>query len=273
MPKLGLGLLLPQTRVAGGFTPKKLPGLSLWLKADAGVALDGPSVTNWADQSGNNNNATAPSGNEPTTSTINGFTSIRFDTPGSYDETYNMLQIAGAPFDQIVSFTSFFVATTENADAYANGNIFGLFGGDVGRKLQLTSGYMLLNGGDYSGGVNPDIGENVYGNVPLTLFGVRPDINNGTAKTVTAFKQAWEKDDGETITEVDVGRYDYTGELSRGPLTSFNDVTDGDAYIGSRGAAENLRGDICEIIIYNRALTDQEFENVVTYLNDKYAIY
>jgi hypothetical protein len=37
MPKLGLGLSLPQTRVAGGFTPKKLSGLSLWLKADAGV--------------------------------------------------------------------------------------------------------------------------------------------------------------------------------------------------------------------------------------------
>jgi hypothetical protein len=38
MPKLGLGLSLPQTRVAGGFTPKKLSGLSLWLKADAGVS-------------------------------------------------------------------------------------------------------------------------------------------------------------------------------------------------------------------------------------------
>jgi hypothetical protein len=37
MPKLGLGLSLPQTRAAGGFTPKKISGLSLWLKADAGV--------------------------------------------------------------------------------------------------------------------------------------------------------------------------------------------------------------------------------------------
>jgi hypothetical protein len=33
MPKLGLGLSLPQTRVAGGFTPKKLSGLNLWLDA------------------------------------------------------------------------------------------------------------------------------------------------------------------------------------------------------------------------------------------------
>ena len=38
MPKLGLGLSLPQTIASGGFTPKKLSGLSLWLKADAGVS-------------------------------------------------------------------------------------------------------------------------------------------------------------------------------------------------------------------------------------------
>jgi len=38
MPKLGLGLSLPQTIASGPFTPKKLSGLSLWLKADAGVS-------------------------------------------------------------------------------------------------------------------------------------------------------------------------------------------------------------------------------------------
>jgi hypothetical protein len=37
MPKLGLGLSLPQTIASGAFTPKKLSGLSLWLKADSGV--------------------------------------------------------------------------------------------------------------------------------------------------------------------------------------------------------------------------------------------
>jgi hypothetical protein len=37
MPKLGLGSLLSQIKSAFGFTPKKLPGLSLWLKADAGI--------------------------------------------------------------------------------------------------------------------------------------------------------------------------------------------------------------------------------------------
>jgi hypothetical protein len=40
MPKLGLGLSLPQTKVSGGFTPKKLSGLSLWLKADAGITKE-----------------------------------------------------------------------------------------------------------------------------------------------------------------------------------------------------------------------------------------
>jgi len=39
MPRLSLGLSLPRTRSAGGFTPKRLSGLSLWLKADAGVTV------------------------------------------------------------------------------------------------------------------------------------------------------------------------------------------------------------------------------------------
>ena len=33
----------------------------LWLRADMGVTTVGPAVTNWADQSGNGNNATSPS--------------------------------------------------------------------------------------------------------------------------------------------------------------------------------------------------------------------
>ena len=38
------------------FDPKEIQGLSLWLKADAGVTLSGSDVTAWADQSGNGRN-------------------------------------------------------------------------------------------------------------------------------------------------------------------------------------------------------------------------
>ena len=37
--------------------PIPLANLKLWLKADAGITLNGSNVSAWADQSGNNNNA------------------------------------------------------------------------------------------------------------------------------------------------------------------------------------------------------------------------
>ncbi len=57
-------------------------GSVLWLKADAGVTLNGNSVTNWADQSGNAYNVTqATAANQPTfeASVFNGQHAISFD--------------------------------------------------------------------------------------------------------------------------------------------------------------------------------------------------
>ena len=42
------------------FSPIDIAGISLWLKADAGVTVDGDFVTAWADQSGNGNNCSSP---------------------------------------------------------------------------------------------------------------------------------------------------------------------------------------------------------------------
>ena len=43
------------------FSPIDIAGISLWLKADAGVTVDGNDfVTAWADQSGNGNNCSSP---------------------------------------------------------------------------------------------------------------------------------------------------------------------------------------------------------------------
>jgi hypothetical protein len=57
MPRLSLGLGAQTTRkVVGGGSAIPQSGLSLWLKADAGLMLDGSDVISWADQSGNGNN-------------------------------------------------------------------------------------------------------------------------------------------------------------------------------------------------------------------------
>lgn len=54
----------------------------LWLRADMGVTTVGPAVTNWADQSGNGNNATSPSvAARPShvASSLNGYPILTFD--------------------------------------------------------------------------------------------------------------------------------------------------------------------------------------------------
>jgi hypothetical protein len=59
MPKLGLGLSLPQTRITGSapFSPADITGLALWLKPDAGLSFNGADeVTQWTDQSSVGNN-------------------------------------------------------------------------------------------------------------------------------------------------------------------------------------------------------------------------
>jgi hypothetical protein len=58
--------------VAQMWTPKQLPGLVLWLRADAGITI-ATGVSNWADQSGSGNNfAQATPGNQPTVSAAGG---------------------------------------------------------------------------------------------------------------------------------------------------------------------------------------------------------
>lgn len=46
------------------WTPKMLPNLKLWLRADLGVTLNGSNVSTWADQSGNGNNVTQGTANK-----------------------------------------------------------------------------------------------------------------------------------------------------------------------------------------------------------------
>ena len=72
-----------------GGVPLTISDLALWLKADAGVfsdagstpAVDGDLVTQWNDQSGNNNHAGASVKPTYETNSLNGLPSIRF--PGS----------------------------------------------------------------------------------------------------------------------------------------------------------------------------------------------
>lgn len=77
------------------FSPLDISNLKAWYKADAGVTLNGPTVSQWDDYSGNARHLKqTTAANQPTylTNTINGLPSIDFDGVNDYlltDATLN----------------------------------------------------------------------------------------------------------------------------------------------------------------------------------------
>jgi len=63
-----------------------------------------------------------------------------------------------------------------------------------------------------------------------------------------------------------------TSEAATGNLQASGTMTIGDLSTGASPSIFSVKGDISEIIFYNRALTDAEIVEVETYLIDKYAI-
>jgi len=52
-------------RSALSFVPTQIPGCLVWLRGDLGITLSGASVSGWADQSGNTNNASQSGAAQP----------------------------------------------------------------------------------------------------------------------------------------------------------------------------------------------------------------
>jgi hypothetical protein len=144
MPRLSLGLGAQNTRRIKNGSASAIPtsGLSLWLKADAGVTLDGSIVTAWADQSGNGNNASPANDPIYISSLINNKPSINFFTNTSY---FNL----DSNIDPIKTIICVYKTNTTptNYQAIVESN-FGLYsaiaGNQFGTYLQAEIGYETL---------------------------------------------------------------------------------------------------------------------------------
>lgn len=83
-----MGLLLSKAGgISNEFNPISLGNLRFWVKADAGITLNGSTVSSWADQSGNSlvlNEANATKQPTFVSNFINGKPALQFD--GSNDE-------------------------------------------------------------------------------------------------------------------------------------------------------------------------------------------
>jgi hypothetical protein len=233
------------------FSPANLSGLSLWLKADAGVTLSGSNVTAWADQSGNGNNAVG-SDTLPTlqSNAINGYPAIRLNNTGSntsrftVSNDFNLKNSSvfvvvkqlnlGNPFARMLAFLG------TNDDFNSDDGLAFLFNNTV-PQLQLTS--------KANNAIIENLAaENVFASVAYKIDG---------SGNMSVFYNGGSEGTGQNVS-----------------MSSQN--SGGAIYIGQGSQnipAAGLYGDIAEIIFYNSNLTTPQRQQVETYLNAKYAIY
>jgi len=243
MPKLGLGLSLPQTRVASApLIPSD--GLSLWLKADAGITLSGANVTAWADQSGNGNNATSPT-IAPTfvSSSINSKPAISFNNDSSW------MQVPQNSIGNSGNISIFIVLN------YVSGAVI-LNKGDAA-TFENTVWELTTNTG--FGFVNNDGEDLSWNTVPVSPATNTPLLLEGFSSAGVSQLAFNETNSGDP-SSANVG---------------FNAISQ---YIGIGGGGDGgsavspLDARIAEIIIYNIQVTSPERQQVEAYLMSKYAI-
>ncbi|MBN1207271.1 MAG: right-handed parallel beta-helix repeat-containing protein [Myxococcaceae bacterium] len=235
------------TVASGGGVPTS--GLQLWLKGDVGVNLNGSTVSQWLDQSGNARHATqASASSQPTylSADIHGMPALRFDGLNDF-LTFNL------PVNNLTGMTLFLVsaATGDPTGGSVHAQSAAIFWNET-----ASWGTVYLS--PFQSRVQWRFGTTQYGNWPTY---VRPtSIWNAYSLTVS-------QKDGA------VDSLYVNGTLVQresGKLTMIAGCRD----VGNLGRGYNdntyFPGKIAEVLVYNRALNDSERAQVEAYLKNKY---
>lgn len=235
--------------VFGGFDPRSIPYLALWLDAnDASTITEtSGSVSQWNDKSGNNSHATQSTGAaQPITGTrtANGLNALDFDGTDDFMDLPSSLYTGLGEGNN----TMFFVFKNDAPDdqqRYISGFAFG------GGSTRYGLIYSLTLGSDISGfnasSFDPVNLDTITADTDTHIDGVTRNGSN-----VTVFR------DGSTHIKTEV---------------KGSNVTVTGMRLGANGTpSEFLHGALCEILIYKKALTDAEKNLVGNYLATKWGI-
>ncbi len=233
-------------------TPPELTvteGLQLWVKADAGVTRgDGGAVTQWADQSGQGNDAFALDGGFAPIwieDAINGQAALRFDGEDDF------LEIADSDSLSIVGdLTSLFVVRMDDFATWRA--VWGKTSVNLPAPTDFytdpNSGIPRLYRGNGAGSLGTTVGGVAFraGEVELAGFGV----------------------EGTSVAHFLNSRVTSTGVISA-------TVADADTplRIGTRDDyVTQLKGDLAELLIYDIALSPEDRRSAEFYLAEKYGL-
>jgi hypothetical protein len=239
-------------RHKGSVSPIPTTGLSLWLKADAGVILSGTNVTNWLDQSGNGNNAGLEQfGQEPTfvSSFLNGKPAVEFNGQGQV----MAIEAIGLDFLNM----SCFIVLKYLGQGTGNNIVYLKNADDGSPEAAAMYGLVATNGELVS------FSQNVGG---WSDHQSSIDIRDSVPKILSMTY------DGTNQNVYSNGGFSDTFSIGGNIATSTGLFQIG-GYNHSFDAAEYFYGQIAEIIMYNRAVNGTERQQVEAYLNTKYAIY
>jgi hypothetical protein len=268
-PHVPLPVLEPVIQVSpsvpgppSGVPPDQLPGLQLWLRSDAGISHDTLGrVSAWADQSGSGNDALQSDDAEKPLflrNALAGKPVLRFDGANDYLAINNLsYQAAG----EISGITIFVLAKSTSSNdqiiASFDRNQYWQFAlkddrgaGNVGwdTTSSSASAHDLITPLSYTDG---------RWHVICAWFqaGAPPDkrifVDGQEAASATAHG-------GESIGS-GAARFGFIGVGS-----------EADSFDGAKGPLAFLNGDLAEIVMFNRALTDEERALIELYFVGKW---
>jgi hypothetical protein len=250
---MAMSARLLRPRAAGGFNPKTIAGLQLWLDAaDASsVTTVSGAASQWNDKSGNGRHATQTTANNRPAynGVIGGKAALTFD--GTNDAMATGLESAS-----LTGYATYFCVCRPNfADATAANVKTPLYGRDsttsnsYGMNLLNTSGTLTLNTQWRGAGFNQAGGPTVtLGIDAIMVGGITPTQNVRRVNGVAA-------------------------NLSTTPTAGTNSAAGNFLNVGQDPS--QLRwwnGPIGEVLVYNRDLSISEIQTIERYLTTKWAI-
>jgi len=227
--------------------PSDFADLSVWLRADSGVTFDIPTkkVSAWADKSGQSNSVAQDiTANQP----------LRYGYGGINDKEYIEFDGTNDSFVSNVNspigedFTIFEVSKIDGA----TNCIFGYerAGASIYLGLNLNQLYVSVSDG-------------------LESITTKTSVDNRFTNHIGILKKHNKR--------IVLNYYDSTNSILTDNTNSgfdhnqtFNQTT---FTVGSYSGGQLLDGNVSEVIVYNRALSDSEIDDVRGYLNLKYKIY